>query len=89
MRIPVGSCAGCNQGAKLFETGIHFLGDGKYCKCAFVDAEINEFPNDEFLGVFTNKKKALALARQAGGGLLWIGQSPVEMWAVMKIKDEL
>lgn len=84
MRIPVGSCRGCNEDAPMLSGGIHPLKNGASVRCAFVVAEMKEFPDAEFIGVYETKKKALAKARATNAGILWIGQSPVEYWIVLR-----
>jgi hypothetical protein len=85
MRIPVNSCEGCNKDAPLNSNGFHAMGDGLHIRCAFLTAELSGYnPPLTFLGVYRNKRAAVRQANKHIAGLLWIGQSPVNMWAVVK-----
>ena len=87
MRIPVDSCVGCNQGAKLLPSGYHYVGrDGRYIRCEFVRAELADKPGVELVSVRTNRSTAVRDARNAGGALLWCGQAPREIWLVVRLK---
>lgn len=89
MRIPVGSCDGCNQGAKLLPSGYHYMGrDGRYFRCEFVAAELADLPDDtELVSVRTNRRSAVRDAKKSGGALLWCGQAPREIWLVVALKS--
>jgi len=85
MRIPANSCRGCNQEAPLLESGVHSFGDGSYERCAFVREEMSDFHDDLILiGCYQDRKKAVHVARRGSGSLLWIGQSPRQMWLVVR-----
>lgn len=85
MRIPVNSCEGCNADAPLKSSGVHSMGNGRYVRCAFVDAELSGHkPALQFFGVYQHKPAAVRRANKEIAGLLWIGQAPVNMWLVVK-----
>jgi hypothetical protein len=85
MRIPVNSCEGCNQSKELTPSGAHPMGNGNWCKCAFLTAELEGYrPPLELIAVYYNRRAAVRSANKHIAGLLWIGQGPREMWAVVK-----
>jgi hypothetical protein len=83
MRIPVNSCAGCNQNSPITVKGMHFLGNGEVMRCRFVDAELQD-THLKLISVRTSRKAAARIAMQSDAGLLWCGQSPHEMWLVVR-----
>lgn len=87
MRIPVDSCVGCNQGAKLLPSGYHYMGSGKFARCEFVKAELACRPDIALVSVRTSRKSAVRDAKKSGGALLWCGQAPREIWLVVRLKS--
>lgn len=88
MRIPVGSCEGCNADAPLKSGGVHAMGAGRYVRCAFIDAELmHGFGNGktpELLGAYRSRVAAVRKARQHNGGILWIGQAPISIYLAVR-----
>jgi len=91
MRLPVDACVGCNENAQLLPSGFHVLDDGVIKKCAFVAEELKdlgvrrgESSPLQFIGVYTDKRRAVSVARSVGGALHWIGQAPHNYWIVLK-----
>ena len=86
MRIPVNSCLGCNKDEKMTLSGHHCMGGGKYIRCAFVTAEMADWPNTKLLFVFSSRARAIRAAVRNNAAILWSGQAPKEMWLVVKDK---
>lgn len=85
MRIPVNSCIGCNQNVPLKSGGVHSLGEGKYMRCVFIDAELDGYKGGiKFIAAYTNKRAAVRRATKEIAGLLWIGQAPRNIWLVVR-----
>ena len=90
MRIPVNSCIGCNQDIPIEINGEHHIqiSHGGYFKnCAFIEAEMKDWPNTIVLGAFETKRNAYRFAKQNKGCLFWIGQGPHDIWLVVKEKS--
>lgn len=85
MRIPVNSCEGCNKDAEITLSGAHPMGNGNWIRCAFVSAELGGLnPPVNLISVHRKRSSAVRAANKNNAGLLWVGQSPVEMWLVVK-----
>jgi hypothetical protein len=96
MRIPVNSCPGCNGAYAVEKNGTHILEQehadklglpGNIIRCAFVDAELKDLPDVEFVAVYHSKVAALHRATQVDGCLLWSGQGPWDLWLVLRDKS--
>ena len=62
------------------------MGDGEYYPCDFVTAEMDDFLGYELLYVSKSKTAALRIANHCDAGVVWIGQSPINYWMVVKLK---
>lgn len=81
MRIPVGSCPACLKNEKIYPNGHH--SKTEWYLCPFVAAELQDIPDAEFISVHNSRNSA---KRASGkfGAIHWIGQSPRDMWLVLK-----